>query len=232
MMMNMGVYPMCGRFTLYADLNEIIERFDVGVSINSGEYQYRYNIAPSQNILSVINDGKQNRLGFLKWGLVPSWAKDASMGHKLINARSETIHEKPSFKQAIKQRRCLIIADGIYEWKRNGKNKIPMRIRLKGNHLFSMAGLWESWTSPTGEKIHSCTIITTNPNELMQSIHDRMPVILKPEHEKIWLDRSIQDINYLNQLLVPYSPEEMEAYEVSSLVNSPKNETLELIQPI
>jgi putative SOS response-associated peptidase YedK len=213
-------------------LQAIIERFDISVSINSDKYQYRYNIAPSQNILAVINDGEKNRLGYLKWGLVPTWAKDASIGHKLINARSETLHGKPSFKQAFRKRRCLLIADGFYEWKRDEKSKIPMRISLKGNSLFTMAGLWESWKSAAGETIHSCTIITTKPNYLMESIHDRMPVILKPEHEKIWLNRSLEDTNYLNQFLTAYPDEEMEAYEVSSLVNSPKNETPDLIRPI
>jgi putative SOS response-associated peptidase YedK len=223
---------MCGRFTLYTDLQEIIERFDIGVAIKNDEYEYRYNVAPSQNILSVINDGEKNRLGYLKWGLVPPWAKNNSIGHKLINARSETLHEKPSFKQAYSSRRCLILADGFYEWKRDGKNKIPMMIRLKGGHPFAMAGLWESWKSVTGDAIHTCTIITTRPNHLMESIHDRMPVILKPEQEQIWLDRSKGETKYLNQFFVPYPAEDMEAYEVSSLVNSPKNESLELIRPI
>lgn len=155
------------------------------------------------------------------------------IGYKMINARAETLTEKASYRNPYKKKRCLIIADSFYEWKRqDDKTKTPMRIKLKSSDLFSMAGLWESWKSPDGKTIYSCTVITTKPNELVKDIHDRMPVILKPEDEKVWLDPSISDTSLLNDLLVPLSEDLMEAYEVSSLVNSPKNNSPNLIQKI
>lgn len=224
---------MCGRFTLFADYNDIIDRFNIEAAIQEELYHPSYNIAPSNSVLSVINDGTKNRLGFLRWGLVPPWAKDEKIGYKLINARAETLIEKPSFRDAFKKRRCLVIADSFYEWKRSqDKPKTPMRIKLKSNELFAMAGLWERWKSPAGKTIYSCTVITTAPNELMKDIHDRMPVILKPEDEKVWLNPAINDINPLNHLLKSLPEEMMEAYEVSSLVNSPKNNSPNLIQQI
>lgn len=227
------VKDMCGRFTLTATIDEIIDRFDIQSFSEEENYLPSYNIAPSQSVLAVINDGKSNRMGFLKWGLVPPWAKDTSIGYKMINARAETITEKPSFRKAFQKKRCLVIADSFYEWKRhNDKTKTPMRIKLKSNELFAMAGIWEGWQAPDGKILHSCTVITTTPNELMKDIHDRMPVILKREDEPIWLDPNISEKNVLNQLLVPYDNSLMETYEVSSLVNSPKNNSIELIQKI
>lgn len=223
---------MCGRFTLTASLAEIAERFDAVYSIKPEDFSPSYNIAPSQSVLAVINNGKTNRMGFLRWGLIPPWAKDISIGYKMVNARAETLTEKPSYRQAFYKRRCLIVADSFYEWKQINNQKIPMRILLKSHGLFAMAGLWEHWTSPDGNSIFSCTIITTKPNQLMASIHDRMPVILKPEDEKIWLNPSIRDPHVLKSLLKPYDSERMKAYEVSPLVNSPKNNSPELIQPI
>ncbi|WP_246943161.1 SOS response-associated peptidase [Bacillus pinisoli] len=223
---------MCGRFTLFEDLHKILKRFEINLSIEEELYTQRYNIAPTQSVLSVINDGKKNRLGYLRWGLIPPWAKDEKVGSKLINARAETLAEKPSFKKAYSHKRCLVIANSFYEWKKVNGKKTPICIKLKNNELFAMAGLWESWISPTGQKIHSCSIITTTPNELMSNIHDRMPVILPPEQENIWLDRNITDYNTLNHMLKPLESKLMEAYEVSTLVNSPKNNTPELIQAI
>ncbi len=223
---------MCGRFTLATDLDEIIDRFEIGVSIGIDQYQHRYNIAPSQQVLSVVNDGTQNRLGYLRWGLVPSWSKELSIGHKMINARSETITEKPSFKHAVQKRRCLVIADGFYEWKKDEKVKQPMMIRLKDNAPFAMAGIWERWVSPTNQEIFTCSVITTKPNKLMELIHDRMPVILRREDEKTWLNRSIEDTEELKHLLVPYADHYMKAYEVSSQLNSPKHDTKEMILPV
>jgi putative SOS response-associated peptidase YedK len=226
------VNDLCGRFTLTASLAEIAERFDAVYSIKPEDFSPSYNIAPSQSVLAVINNGKTNRMGFLRWGLIPPWAKDISIGYKMVNARAETLTEKPSYRQAFYKRRCLIVADSFYEWKQINNQKIPMRILLKSHGLFAMAGLWEHWTSPDGNSIFSCTIITTKPNQLMASIHDRMPVILKPEDEKIWLNPSIRDPHVLKSLLKPYDSERMKAYEVSPLVNSPKNNSPELIQPI
>jgi len=224
---------MCGRFTLTATFKEIIDRFDIAAFLEEENYAPSYNIAPSQAVLAVINDGKSNRMGFLKWGLVPPWAKDSAIGHKMINARAETLSEKPSFRTAFKKKRCLVIADSFYEWKRHeDKSKTPMRIKLKSADLFAMAGIWEAWKSPEGKTLYTCSVITTGPNELMKDIHDRMPVILKPEDEKTWLNPSISDTNDLNKLLIPYDENLMETYEVSPLVNSPRNNTAELIQKI
>jgi len=166
----------------------------------------------------------------LKWGLVPPWAKDVTIGNKMINARAETISEKPSFRNAFKKKRCIVIADSFYEWKRHeDKTKTPMRIKLKTDELFAMAGIWEGWKSPDGKTLYTCSVITTGPNELMKDIHDRMPVILKRDNEKTWLDPAIADTTRLEPLLVPFDENEMETYEVSSLVNSPKNNSIELI---
>ncbi|WP_340373469.1 SOS response-associated peptidase [Peribacillus sp. FSL E2-0218] len=220
---------MCGRFTLFTSMEEIMERFDIQGSFDE-DYQFSYNIAPSHSVLSVINDGTRNRLGYLRWGLIPFWAKDEKVGYKMINARAETIAEKASFKNSYKKKRCLIIADSFYEWKKTPERKIPMRIKLKDDAPFGMAGLFETWKSPDGTSIHSCSVITTAPNELMTGIHDRMPVILKRGDEKAWLDLSIHDTGYLQQYLKPFDSEQMEAFEVSTDVNSPKNNSPSLIQ--
>ena len=224
---------MCGRFTLTATIDELMDRFDVESFLQEEEYSPSYNVAPSQSVLAVLNNGKENRMGFLRWGLIPPWAKDKSIGYKMINARSETLAEKPSFKHAYQKKRCIIVADSFYEWKRvDGKIKIPMRIKLKSNHLFAMAGLWEKWKSPEGKDIFSCSVITTSANQLVKDIHDRMPVILNPIDERTWLDPTLTDTQSLNHLLKPLDPNLMDAYEVSSLVNSPKNNSIELIQSI
>jgi putative SOS response-associated peptidase YedK len=224
---------MCGRFTLSATVDQLIDRFDVEFFLQEEEYSPSYNVAPSQSVLAVINDGTHNKMGFLRWGLIPPWAKDMSIGYKMINARAETLSEKPSFRNAYKKKRCLIVADSFYEWRKiDSKTKIPMRIKLKSDELFSMAGLWENWKSPEGKSIYSCSVITTSPNELVQDIHDRMPVILKPEDEKYWLNSSITETNKLHHLLKPLEHRLMEAYEVSPLVNSPKNNSIQLIQKI
>lgn len=222
---------MCGRFTLFTDIEDIKDRFDIQGSFDE-EYQFSYNIAPSQSVLSVINDGTRNRLGYLRWGLIPFWAKDEKVGYKMINARAETIAEKTSFKNAYKKKRCLIIADSFYEWKKTPERKIPMRIKLKNHAPFGMAGIWESWKSPEGLSIYTCSVITTAPNELMTSIHDRMPVILKPEDEKDWLNPSNNDPAYLQQYLKSFDSEQMEAFEVSTDVNSTKKNSPNLIQQI
>ncbi|PUB16708.1 SOS response-associated peptidase [Paenisporosarcina sp. OV554] len=219
---------MCGRYSLFADFREIEERFGEA-TFEEDEYEESYNIAPSQMVLSVINDGVKNRLGYLKWGLVPSWAKDSKVGFKMINARAETVHEKPSFREAFKKKRCLIVADSFYEWKRTEDQKVPMRIKMKNNELFAMAGLWESWKSPSGELVHTCTILTTEPNDLMSTIHDRMPVILKQADEQSWLNPAVKTIDDLKPFLIPLENGLLEAYEVSDKVNSPKNNDSDLI---
>ncbi|MGK7376667.1 SOS response-associated peptidase [Planococcus sp. 1R117A] len=224
---------MCGRYSLYADYSVILERFDIDeVTFGEEEYSESYNIAPSQQVVAVVNDGTKNRLGFLKWGLVPPWAKDEKIGYKMINARAETAAEKPSFRNAFKKKRCLVVADSFYEWKRTDDGKTPMRIKLKSDEPFAFAALWESWKSPEGKTVNTCSILTTKANELMGSIHDRMPVILSKEAEKVWLDPKVQDEEVLGNLLKPFDSAQLEAYEVSDAVNSPKNNGPELIQKV
>lgn len=221
---------MCGRFTLTAEREQIEERFSFRMT--NLTLTPHYNIAPSQLVLNVMNDGNENRAGFLRWGLIPSWAKEEAIGNRMINARAETVAEKPSFKRALQKRRCLVIADGFYEWKAEGKKKTPMFITLGSREPFGFAGLWETWKAPNGEAIHSCTIITTTPNTLMESIHTRMPVILSREAEALWLDRTIDDPQKLLPLLVPYPDKEMSVYEVSLFVNSPRNDAPTCIEPV
>jgi putative SOS response-associated peptidase YedK len=220
---------MCGRFTLTTDLDQLEERFSFHTA--NLAFKPHYNIAPSQQILAVIG-AEERRAELLRWGLIPSWAKDPSMGDRMINARAETVAEKPSFRRALQKRRCLILADGFYEWKKEGKKKTPMYITLKSHEPFGFAGLWETWKSPDGEAIHSCTIITTTPNALMEPIHNRMPVILTHDAEARWLNRTIEDPERLLPFLAPYSADAMEAYAVSSAVNSPRNDAAECIQPL
>src|SRR5439155_2817146 len=182
----------------------------------------RYNIAPSQPIAVVANSGN-NQIEFFRWGLVPSWAKDPSIGNRMINARAETLAEKPMFKTALKRRRCLIPASGFYEWKKSpdGKIKTPMYIRMKGGKPFAFAGLWDRWQSPGGEELLSCTIVTGPPNTLCEEIHNRMPVILSGEDCKSWVKPEEMSAEEAAALLKSYPPEEMEAFPVSRRVNNP-----------
>lgn len=226
---------MCGRYTLIVTLAWILTRFHAESHIQDTDYTPNYNIAPGQNVLAIINDGTHNRLGYLRWGLIPPWAKDEKIGYRLINARAETIAEKPSFRNAFERKRCLIVADSFYEWKHDPdhqKMKIPLRFRIKSDDLFAMAGLWETWTSPEGQKIHSCAIVTTEANELMAPVHNRMPVILRKEDEQRWIDPANHDLSALKNLLKPYMSGRMEAYEVSPAVNSVKNNGPGLIRRV
>jgi putative SOS response-associated peptidase YedK len=220
---------MCGRFTLRTDLEQLELRFSFRAANLS--VQPRYNIAPSQQVLAVIG-AEERRAGFLRWGLIPSWAKEPSIGDRMINARAETLAEKPSFRRALQKRRCLVLADGFYEWKAEGKKKTPMYITLKSHEPFGFAGLWETWKSPADETIHSCTLITTTPNTLMESIHNRMPVILSREAEAQWLDPATTAPECLLPLLTPHPAEAMDAYAVSLVVNSPRNDTPVCIESI
>jgi putative SOS response-associated peptidase YedK len=219
---------MCGRFVLAIDPAELRAAFPwLHVS---DEVKPRYNIAPTQPVAVVANDGL-NKLDYYLWGLIPSWAKDPEIGNRLINARAETLAEKPAFRAAFRRRRCLILANGFYEWQKNpdGKTKTPMYIHLASGTPFAFAGLWELWTSPDGSEVRSCTIITTQPNALMAPIHNRMPVILPAEAHSTWLDPTDRRPEDLNTLLKPYPAAEMIAYQVSRLVNSPNNDTPECI---
>ena len=220
---------MCGRFALKAPPRTIQEHFYLPETI---ELPPRYNIAPSQAIAVVrcLQGEKTRQLDLLRWGLIPHWAKDMKIGYKMINARSETLAQKPSFRAAFKKRRCLIVADGFYEWKHAGRIKEPFYVQLENGAVFGFAGLWESWKSPDGNIVESCTVITTSANELTRKIHDRMPVILLPADYETWLQDSTPE-QRLQQLLAPYPAEVMEMYRVSSEVNSPKNDTPACIRP-
>jgi putative SOS response-associated peptidase YedK len=222
---------MCGRYALTIDPGDLQAAFP--------EFSFpeqvtpRYNIAPSQSIMALPNDGKI-RANFFVWGLIPSWAKDPSIGNRMINARAETLAEKPAFRSAYKYHRCLIFANGFFEWQAQAgvKSKVPHFIRLKSGMPFTFAGLWEHWQSPDGSEVQSATIITTDPNELMATLHNRMPVILPSNTYTQWIDPAPQTPDRLQNLLVPYPTEEMEAYPVSPLVNSPGNDRAECILPV
>lgn len=220
---------MCGRFVLTANPDIIQTTFDL-TSIPS-EMIPRYNIAPTQPVAVIANDDPKT-LTFHRWGLIPSWAKDIKIGNQMINARSESVAEKPSFRSAFKRRRCLIPSDGFYEWRKEGKDKTPMFIHLKDRPVFAMAGLWEIWHSPDGGEIRSCTIITTEANSFMQTMHDRMPVILHKEDYDLWLSPDEEPPAVLQALLKPYDPDVMTAYPVSKMVNRPNNDVPECIEPV
>ncbi len=219
---------MCGRFSLTTDLNKLQQSFNLDEV--PPVFAPRYNIAPSQPVAVIANDNPK-KLTFFKWGLVPSWAKDPRIGSKMINARAETLEEKPSFRTAFKRRRCLIPADGFFEWAKRNGDKVPVYIRMKDHRPFAFAGLWETWFGPEGEEIRTCTIITTTPNEVLRQFHHRMAVILSPQDYETWLSPDELPAEALKPLLQPYQGDDMEAYEVSRLVNSPANDTPECIQP-
>ncbi|QDU39428.1 Putative SOS response-associated peptidase YedK [Maioricimonas rarisocia] len=222
---------MCGRFTLHAPPQLIREAFSL---FRDPELAPRYNIAPSQPIAVVRFD--ENRTprewDLLRWGLIPSWAKDSKIGYKMINARGETVASKPSFRAAFKRRRCLIPADGFYEWeKRDEGPKQPWYMTQPDGEPFAFAGLWESWSDPDGGVIESCTIITTEANDEMARLHDRMPVILPPDDYDVWLDPSIEEAKTLQPLLVPYEGE-LKFTPVSTEVNSPRHDSPDCIRPL
>ena len=220
---------MCGRYSLAADLEDIQRRFELFDSDLT--YSPKYNIAPTQPVLAVTNHNGR-RASYMRWGLIPSWANSASVGNRLINARAETVAARPSFRTALARRRCLVIADGFYEWQRAGNARRPLRVAMKSGEPFAFAGLWDSWRDPGGDIVRSCTIITTEPNELLRPIHKRMPVILRRELESFWLDHDVEDPFALGNILGPYPAEAMQAYEVSSLVNRPSNEGPEVAIPV
>jgi putative SOS response-associated peptidase YedK len=221
---------MCGRFALTVDPAGLQNAFPEFAF--PAQYAARFNIAPSQPILALPNEGT-NKVEFFIWGLIPSWAKDPSIGSRMINARAETLAEKPAFRSAYKYHRCLIFANGFYEWQAQPgvKSKVPHFIQLKSGNPFAFAGLWEHWQSPDGSAIRTATIITTEPNELMAKLHNRMPVILPADVYTQWLDSAPQQPARLQQLLAPFPAGEMEAYPVSTLVNSPANDLSECILP-
>lgn len=222
---------MCGRYTITVTFEELLAYFALEET-TAPFHTPRYNVAPGQLIPAVINDGEQLRIGQLKWGLIPSWAKDAKLAYKMINARAETVHERPAYKGPFQRKRCLIPADGFYEWKAtHDGGKQPMRIALHSRPIFSFAGLYDTWISPEGEKISTCTIITTEPNTLVKDIHDRMPVILPEEDEHKWLEHG-QHPEVLHAMLKPYDVDDMYAYPVSPRVGNVKNDSEECIKEI
>lgn len=214
---------MCGRFTLRASPAEIAEAFELLRDLSEWE-RPRFNIAPTQSILAVRAGDEGREAARMRWGLIPSWAKDTKLAASMINARAETVAEKPAYRAAFKRRRCLVPVSGFYEWRRDGKSKVPYLISLRNEELFAFAGLWEKWKSPDGELVESCTVLTTSPNELMSTIHDRMPVILKPADYGVWLDPQLDDAGALSTLLVSYPSDEMQAEQVSDVVNNARNE--------
>ncbi len=224
---------MCGRFSLRARNAALLaEYFDI---VDLPPLKPRYNIAPSQPVAVVrLKTGQSNpqrELVFMRWGLIPSWAKDPKIGNRMINARAESLGEKPAFRRALERRRCLIAADGFYEWQAAGRSKQPYFIHFRDGRPFAFAGLWEHWEGPDNSVIESCTIITTAASELLRPMHDRMPVILPPETYAAWLDTAPQKTEELALLLVPFSSGEMEAYPVSTLVNNPVHDEPECVEP-
>ena len=224
---------MCGRFSL-TDIDSIFSRFGVIISkdINK-KITPHYNIAPTQKIPVIYKDKNQeNRIEFMKWGLVPYWAKDPKIGYKMINARAETLTQKPSFKHLLKSKRCLVPSSGFYEWKRIDKRKVPYYIGIKNSRIFSFAGLYDNWKDSVGNELKTFTIITTNSNNTLKPIHNRMPVILEEEFEEDWLDVKTHDFDSLKQMLKPYPDDKMIAYAVSTEVNNPSNDNPELIRKV
>jgi putative SOS response-associated peptidase YedK len=221
---------MCGRFTLTINPDELQDMFGLAEK-PPAELTPRYNIAPSQAVAVVPNQAER-KLELFQWGLIPSWAKDPKIGYKMINARAETLAEKPAFRAALRRRRCLVVADGFFEWKKDGKTKTPMYIQMAGGRPFAFAGLWEVWQPPDGSLRKTCTIITTESNALVAPIHNRMPAILAPEDYDRWLEPGELAPGEVLPLLGPFDPGQMKAVEVSTRVNSPANDSPEVLQPV
>lgn len=220
---------MCGRFTFAVTGEQLMERY--GLDSIPFEVTPRYNVAPGQWIPGIIQQNGKRRVLSFKWGLIPSRSKDLKVAYKMINARAETVTEKASYKSLFVRRRMIVPADGFFEWMVTEKGKQPMRIMLRSGDIFSMAGLHNTWQSPDGAMIHTCTIITTKPNTLVEGIHDRMPVILQPESESIWLNEQEKDTDLLKSLLASYDENKMKAYPVSTMVGNVKNDVLTCIEP-
>ncbi len=218
---------MCGRYSLTANLGELALRFEFDGDRLT--FEPAYNVAPTQDVLTVV-DGETRHGGFMRWGLIPPWTKIASIGSRMINARAETVAGKPTFRDALRRRRCLVLADGFYEWQRIGVAKRPMRVVIRSGETFAFAGLWSMWKDPEGHTVPSCAIITTAANDLLTPIHARIPVVLPREIEGLWLDPGADDPGALAGVLTPYPAGAMEAYQVSTLVNSVANDGPEVIE--
>ncbi len=222
---------MCGRFSLSASASDLIQQFNLA---GLPAWRPRYNIAPMQEVLTVLkmSDAPERQAHLLHWGLIPPWSEGPAVGSLMINARAETVATKPAFRRAFKERRCLVLADGFYEWQRRERGKQVSYIRLRDSRPFAFAGLWERWAPPDGQPIDSCTILTTVANDLVRPLHVRMPVILAPEEYDLWLDPNIQDQEQLQSLLCPYPAEEMLAYPVSTRVNNSGIDTPQCTEPL
>ena len=221
---------MCGRYSQSQNLSKLIERFNLKDPLPK-DLKPRYNIAPGQ-LAPVVVFQEESHLKLFQWGLIPAWSKDPRIGARMINARAETLTTKPSYSRPFKRSRCLVPSDGFYEWKVHPgeKTKTPIRIRLRTQELFAFAGLWDYWKNDDGKEVRSFTIITTDANETVSPIHSRMPAILKPEDEAAWLDPSTEQ-EKLSRMLGPYANDDLEAYEISKLVNSPENDIPECFKP-
>lgn len=222
---------MCGRFTLTDPDAELAVQFNLP---EVPDVYPRYNIAPTQPVAAVRLNARSGlrEMVMLRWGLIPSWARDPEIGARMINARAETAAEKPAFRTAFRRRRCLVVADGFYEWQKQGGIKQPFYIHLHDRKPFGFAGLWEFWKDPEGQAAETCTLLTTEPNNLIGAFHNRMPVILPPEYYGLWLNPEIEDPAVLQPMLKAYPAEEMEAYPVSRWVNNSDNEGPRCIEPL
>lgn len=224
---------MCGRYSLTRRQNEIVERFGVEQVLGAENMLLpRFNIAPSQMVPVVTIVNGRRVLSPMKWGLIPFWVKDLKTAKPVINARAESVAEKPSFKQSLLQRRCLIPADGFFEWKHQNKSKVPMFIHINEKELFAFAGLWDEWKSPDGEVLRTCTIITTAANQSVASVHDRMPVVVRPDQESTWLDPCVKSAAEILPLLSAVPAESIRMYEVSAGVNSSAEDLPEFVEPV
>jgi len=221
---------MCGRFTLATPPEIVAEFFELTAA---PDLSPRYNIAPTQPAPAILLTPERAQRLFrpLRWGLIPSWARDPTIGNRMINARAETVAEKPAFRSAFRQRRCLVVSDGFYEWKKGPGRKQPFYIRMRDDRPFAFAGLWEHWEADDGTGIESCALLTTQPNEVLRPIHDRMPVILDRANYDLWLDPTMADVDRLRPLLCPYRAEEMKVYPVGTRVNSPTRDDPACMEP-
>ncbi|MCC6727788.1 MAG: SOS response-associated peptidase [Chthonomonadales bacterium] len=221
---------MCGRFTLTRATDQVARRFAAEQLVLP--IAPSYNVAPGQAVAAITDWGGRRVLEPLRWGLVPFWAKEPAIGNRLINARAETLAEKPAFRNALTRRRCLVPADGFYEWRQEGGKRQPMYVHMRDGELFAFAGLWEEWLSPDGSPLRTCAVITVPPNALMAEIHNRMPAILAPDDEASWLGGAGKRVEDLLSLLAPYDDRGMEAYPVSRRVNAPTVNDASCIEPL
>ena len=222
---------MCGRFTQTMSSQKLSREFKVPAA-EVPKVKPIYNIAPSQPVLVLLMENHKQKFDFVNWGLIPSWAKDPAIGNRMINARCETLDQKPSFRGPLRHHRCLVVADGFYEWKREGSYRQPYYIRLKSGEPFGFAGLWSHWTAADGSEIRSCTIITAEASDFIRPIHFRMPVILPKKNREPWIHPAEQNVKELMRLLVSCPDRDLAAYPVSTRVNSPLNDSPECLKPL